>query len=351
MAVPDVLRDLLEAVGPSGHEEQAARVWREAAAGFAEVDSDTLGTSYARVRAGEGAPTLALVGHIDEIGIAITTIGDDGLLSFTTIGGFRPETLAGQRVRLLGPRGDVRGVVGGRGPAGSEPKGEPAPLEHSDLYVDIGARGREDAEGLVRIGDAGVWEGAPFELRNGRVVSRALDNRLGSYVALEAARRIAEAGDASADVVAVAAVSEEVGHFGAGPAAFALEPRVALAIDVTGATDQPGGNPRRFGKIELGGGPVITRGPMINAHVYRLLLDAAEREEIPHAIKVATTATRTDADELHVSRSGVPTGLVSIPIRYLHTPCELVSLDDLEGAIRLVVSFARSLTREQSFVR
>jgi putative aminopeptidase FrvX len=350
--IPDLLRELLEAAGPSGHEEPVARIWRAAAAGFSEVHGDTLGTSFARVRAGEGAPTLALVGHIDEIGIAVTNLGENGLLSFVPIGGFNAETLVGQRVRIAGRSGDVRGVVGRRRAGQDERRGDRPPrLEHNDLHVDIGARSREDAAELVRIGDAGVWEGAPFELPNGRFVSRALDNRLGTYVALEAARRVAEAGGAQVDVVAVAAVSEEFGYFGARAAAFALEPDVAIAIDVTWATDVPGGNPRLAGKVELGSGPAIARGPMINSHVFDLLVAAAEEDEIAYSVEVATRTTQTDADQIHFSRGGVPTGLVSIPIRYMHSPCELASLDDVEAAVRLVVAFARRLSREQSYLR
>ena len=352
MPLPDLLRELLTATGPSGHEEPVARVWRQAAEAFADVHSDTLGTSFARVRAGEGAPTLALVGHIDEIGLAVTSIGENGLLSFQTIGGINPEVLVGQRVRIVAQSGDVHGVVGRRrveerpGGSGDRPR-----LDHSDLHVDVGAKSREEVEELIRIGDAAVWEGEPIELRNDRVISRALDNRLGAYVALEAARRVAEAGDAQVDVVAVAAVSEEVGLFGARTAAFSLEPDVAIAIDVTHATDVPGGNARLSGKVELGSGATIERGPMINKHVFDLLVRAAEEEEIPHTFEISTRATRTDADQIHVSRGGVPTGLVSIPLRYMHSPCELVCLDDLEAAIRLVTAFARRLKRDQSYIR
>jgi endoglucanase len=353
MPIPDLLRALLAPAGPSGNEEPVARVWREAASAFAEVHGDTLGTSFARVRAsGEGAPTLALVGHIDEIGFAVTSIGENGLLSYVTVGGFSAETFTGQRVRIAGREGDVRGVVGRRRVTRDGRRGERASqLEHDDLHVDIGARSREEAEAAVRVGDMGVWEGEPFELPNGRIVSRALDNRLGAYVALESARRVAEAGDAEVDVVAVAAVSEEVGLFGARTAAFSLEPDVALAIDVTHATDVPGGNPKLAGKVDLGGGPTIERGPMINRHVYELLVRTAEEEQIPHSFEVSTRATQTDADQVHVSRGGVPTGLVSIPLRYMHSPSELGALEDLENAVRLVAGFARRIGRDQSFVR
>jgi endoglucanase len=352
--VPDLLRELLTASGPPGHEEPAARVWREAAASFAEVTSDTLGTSFARVRAREpGAPTLALAGHIDEIGVIVTNVGEDGFLSFTTLGGFSPEALFAQRLLLVGREEQIVPAVVGRrraAPEGPRPERERA-LEHRDLHLDIGARNREEAAALVRVGDVGVWEGEPLELPNARLVSRALDNRLGCYIALEAARRIGEAGDAQVDVVAVAAVSEEVGHFGSRAAAFSLEPEVAIAIDVTWATDVPGGNPRLAGKVDLGGGAVIERGPMIHRRVYELLLRTAEEDEIPHAFEISTRVTRTDADQFHTARGGIPTGLVSIPLRYMHTPSEVCSLDDLEACIRLIVGFGRRLTRDQSYLR
>jgi putative aminopeptidase FrvX len=351
MAIPNLLQELLSAAGPSGHEGPAAAVWRAAARDFAEVTSDTFGTSFARVRAGEGAPTLAIVGHIDEIGVAITYIGDEGLLSFSALGGYEPEQMAGQRVLIAGREGTVMGVVGRRRLSREERRGERPKLEHTDLHIDIGAKDREDAARLVRAGDAGVWEGEPLELPNNRLVSRALDNRLGAYAALEIARRVAEAGDAAVDVVAVAAVQEETGVFGARAAAFSLDPQVAIAIDVTWATDVPGGNPKTFGKVDLGGGAAITRGPVVNTIVSDLLADVAEKEGIDHCFEVYAARTQTDADAIFVARGGVPTGLVSVPLRYMHSPCELCSLDDLEAVIALTAAFARRLTRETSFAR
>ena len=299
------------------------------------MDGDTLGNSFARVAAG-GAATLAIFGHIDEIGVAVTHIDADGLLAFTQIGTYDKEILNGQRVVIAGRQGPVEGVVAG---------GE-------KLHIDIGARIAVVASRMllarVAIGDAGVWRGEPVELGNGRIASRALDNRLGAYVALEAARRIAEAGDVTVDVVAVASVQEEQQHDGAMAAVYALEPDVALAIDVTYASDVPGGDPASYGKIELGDGATITRGTIINRHVFELLLLAAEEEEIPHAVEVFTRRTGTDADDVHKSRGGVPTGIVSIPVRYMHSPGEIASLDDLEAVIALVVAFARRLTPQTS---
>jgi endoglucanase len=350
MSIPPLLRDLLTAVGPSGQEGPAAAVWRDAASGFAEVSSDTLGTSFARVAAGEQAPTLALVGHIDEIGVAVTHIGDDGLLAFGVLGGFDPEQMLGQRVLIAGREGAVTGVVGRRLLSREERSDRPA-LKHSDLHIDVGASSREDAEQLVRPGDVAVWEGEPIELANNRIASRALDNRLGAYAVLEAARRVAVEGDSQLDVVAVAAVQEELGYHGARTAAYALDPQVAIAVDVTWSTNAPGGNPKRVGKVELGGGAAVTVGPVVNPAVSDLLRETAGAQGIAHCVEVYSDRTLTDADAFHVSRAGVPTGVVSIPVRYMHSPVELCSLDDLEAVIALAAAFARRLTRETSFRR
>jgi endoglucanase len=350
VAVPPLLDALLAAAGPSGHEEEPARIWREAASAFAEVTSDTLGTSFARVRAGSGAPTLALVGHIDEIGVAITNVESDGLLSFVTIGGISPEALHGQRIELLTRGGRVTGAVGRRRLSQAQLRDRPK-LELSDLHIDIGASSREEAEQLVRVGDAGVWPGPAVPLPNGRLVSRALDNRLGAYIVLEAARRIAEGGDATVDVVAVAAVQEEIGLYGARAAAYGLDPQVAIAVDVTPATDYPGGDARTQGRIELGAGAMIARGPTLNKGVTDLLGDVAEAEGIAHAFEVYARTTSTDADEIHLSRAGIPTGLLSIPTRYLHSPNELCDLADVEAIVALIVALAGRLTPDTSFRR
>ncbi len=350
MAAPDLLTALLSASGPSGHEEEPARIWREAASQFAEVTSDTMGSSFARVRAKGNAPTLALVGHIDEIGIAITNIEENGLLSFTTIGGISPEMLMGQRFEFLTRNGRVPAAISRKRIHPEQVRDRPRP-ELSDLHVDIGAKDRAQAESLVRVGDPGVWVGPPVDLPNDRLMSKALDNRLGAYIALESARRIAESREAQVDVVAVAAVQEEIGLYGARAAAYGLDPQVAIAIDVTPATDYPGGDPRRAGKIELGMGAMIARGPTLNKHVTDLLGEAAEAEDIPHAWEIYSRTTSTDADEIHFARAGIPTGLLSIPTRYLHSPVEICALEDIESIILLIVAFAKRLSHDQSYIR
>ena len=350
MAAPELLTALLSASGPSGHEEDPARIWRDAASEFAEVTSDTMGSSFARVRAGDGAPTLALIGHIDEIGVAVTNIEESGLLSFTTIGGISPEVLMGQRLELLTRNGRIPAAIGRKRIQPEQVRDRPR-AELSDLHIDVGAKDRPEAESLVRVGDPGVWVGLPVELPNDRLLSKALDNRLGAYIALEAARRIAESREAQVDVVAVAAVQEEIGLYGARTAAYGLDPQVAIAIDVTPATDYPGGDARRAGPIELGMGAMIARGPTLNKRVTELLGEAAEAEGIPHAWEIYARTTSTDADEIHFTRAGIPTGLLSIPTRYLHSPNEICALEDVESNIRLIVAFAKRLSRDQSFIR
>jgi endoglucanase len=350
MALPELLYSLLTAPGPSGHEDEPARIWRESAAGFAEVTSDTLGTSFARVPAGQAAPTIALVGHIDEIGVTITNVEDNGLLAFTTLGGILPETLAGQRVEVLTRHGVIPGAIA-RKRLRPEQLSERGRLELNDLHIDIGATSREDAEGLVRLGDAAVWAGRPVELPNRRFMSRSIDNRIGSYMVLEAARRIAAEGPAAVDVVAVAAVQEEIGSYGARPAGFSLEPLLAVAVDVTSATDYPGGDARSSGRVEIGMGAMIGRGPTLNRGLVDLLAACAEDEGIPFAFEIYTRRTMTDADEMHLTRAGIPTALVSIPTRYIHSPNELCSLDDVDAIVQLLVRFALRLPRDASFLR
>jgi endoglucanase len=351
VAVPPTLERLLTAPGPSGQEELATRVWRDAAREFGDVSTDVLGSSWVRVAGTDDGPLLAIVGHIDEIAIVVTHVGDDGLLAVRQLGGFDPRTVVAQRVELLTRDGRVSGVVGAR--RAKMRRGEdPKPYEFGDLFIDIGAKDGEEARGVVRPGDAAIIAGAPLELRNGRVASRSLDNRLGSYVALEVARRVAEAGGTPGDVAGVAVVQEEVGDFaGARTAAFELEPAVAIAVDVTHATDVPGADAGDEGDHRLGGGPAIMRGPSMHPAIFELLYETAQAEGIAVSVEVSRGHTNTDADAMYLSRVGVATGLVSIPLRYMHTPVEVVHLDDVENVVRLLVAFARRLEPGSSFAR
>jgi putative aminopeptidase FrvX len=349
MPLPELLERLLTTPGPSGQERAAAAVWREAAEPVGEVSSDVLGNSWVRVPGTGGGPSLALVGHIDEIAVVVTNLGDDGLAAVRPTSGWDPATMAGQRVDVLTRGGAVPGVVAAR--RQKRKRGEDRkPIEADDLFLDVGAKDGDELRSLIRPGDNVIWHGAPLALHGNRVASRAFDNRMGCYVALESARRIAEAGGAPGDVIAVAAVQEEVGDFaGSRTAAFGLEPDLAVAIDVTHTSDMPGADPNDEGKIVMGGGPSITRGPSIHEDVFELLHDTAEAEEIPFCVEVSRGSTSTDADAVFISRAGVATGLVSVPLRYMHSPIETLDIEDLENAVRLVVAFAQRLEPGMSF--
>lgn len=353
MSTPALLRDLLTTAGPSGYERPAAEVWREAAREFtADVRGDVVGSSVAVVSGTGPAPLVAIVGHIDEIGLVVTHVDDEGMLWFTNVGGWDPVILVGQRVEVHTRDGAIPGVVGKKPIHLLKPDDRKKVPELTDLHIDVGAKDGDEARALVRVGDVAVIAGEPVDLPNGRVASRALDNRLGCYVALETARRVAAADGAEADVAAVAVAQEETTFGGSTTTAYSLEPQVAIAVDVTHATDAPGIAVRELGKHPLGSGAVISRGPIVHPRVFELLHETAVNEGIPFTIESHYgRGTHTDADAIHVSRGGVATGLVSIPLRYMHSPVEMCQLDDVEAAIALLAAFAQRLTAETDFRR
>jgi putative aminopeptidase FrvX len=351
MPIPAVLRSLLTTTGPSGYEAAPASVWREAAGSFAEVSTDVMGSSWARVKGTRDGPTMAIVGHIDEIGLIVTHIDDDGYLRFVGVGGWDTQILVGQRVDLATRGGVVPGVIGKKPIHLLKEDERKKVADIKDLHIDVGAKDGDDARGLVRIGDVAVIAGDPLELPNGRAVSRSMDNRLGCYVAYEAARLVAEAGGAPGDVVAVAAVQEETTFGGASTTAYALRPDLAVVVDVTHATDAPGIEVNELGRHTFGSGPVIERGSNINPSVFELLHEAGEAEEIPFTVAASARHTGTDVDAMHLSRGGVPCGLIGLPLRYMHSPVEMVDLADVDAAARLVAAAAQRLAPDATFLR
>jgi putative aminopeptidase FrvX len=343
MQIPELLEQLITTPGPSGQERTVAAIWRKAAEAVGEVSSDVLGSSWVRVPGTAGAPSVAIVGHIDEIGLVITYLGDDGFAAVRPIGGFDPHVFLGQRVTVLTRDGEIPGVVHSRQ---GRPKrlADRKTLDYEDLVLDIGAKDGQEARKLVCPGDTAVWHGAPLPLQGNRLVSRSMDNRIGCYVALETARRVAEQGGAPGDVIAVAAVQEEVGDFaGSRTSAFAMEPDIAVAVDVTHATDVRGGDHENEGKVVLGGGPTIQRGTLLHPVLFELMHDAAEKAGIPVQVEVSRGHTNTDADAVYVSRRGIATTLVSVPLRYMHSPIETVDLEDIERSVQLLAAFVSAL--------
>ncbi|HEX2102534.1 MAG TPA: M20/M25/M40 family metallo-hydrolase [Solirubrobacteraceae bacterium] len=351
MAIPPVLRALLTATGPSGYETAPAKVFREAAGAFAEVSGDVMGSSWARVKGTADGPTLAIVGHIDEIGLIVTHIDDDGFLRFTGVGGWDTQILVGQRVDLATRDGVVPGVLGKKPIHLLKDDERKKVAEIKELHIDIGAKDGDEARDMVRIGDVAVISGEPIEMPNGRAVSRSMDNRLGCYVAYEAARLVAEAGGAAGDVVAVAAVQEETTFGGSQTTAYALRPDLAIVVDVTHATDAPGIDVNELGSHAFGSGPVIERGSNLHPGVFELVHEAGEAEGIPFTVAASARHTGTDVDAMHLSRGGVPCGLIGLPLRYMHSPVEMVDLADVDAAARLVAAAARRLAADATFGR
>ena len=353
---PDLsfLERLLDAPGPSGFESRAAGEWRREASDFAAARADVVGNSYAAWQE-DKRPLALLAGHIDEIGLQVTHATEEGLLHFGAIGGWDPQVLVGQRVRILAKDGDVPGVVGRKAIHLMEPEERKKAAKVPKLWIDVGASSREElAEMGVRVGDPAVLDASMVRLAGDRIASRAIDNRVGAFVVLEALRLLArDAAGCASGAVAVATAQEEIGYSGGGAraSAFGLAPDVALVVDVTHATDVPGVEKAEVGEHALGGGPVLTRGSATHPQVFEMLAEAAEAEKIPYTIQAAPLRTSTDADAIHLARGGVPTGLVSVPNRYMHSPSEMVAVADLFHAARLLAAFVRRLDADARFAR
>ena len=352
--IDDVLRSLLTTPGPSGHEAAAAAVFRDACAAVGdevEATTDHVGSTVGRLPGTGGGLSTAVIGHIDEIGLTVSHIDDQGFLWFLGVGGWDPMILVGQRVTVVTKDGLIPGVIGKKPIhllVEEDRKRVPKLL---DLHIDVGARDGDEARSMVRIGDVAVIAAEPVELPNDRVASRSMDNRLGCWVAYEALRLVHEAGGAAGDTLACAVTQEEITFQGAITTMYGLQPDVALVIDVTHATDAPGIDEKDNGRHHFGSGPAIVRGASLSPVVFELLVEAAEAEGIPYTIEATARSTGTDADAVVNTRAGIPTGSIGVPLRYMHSPVELVQLDDLHNTARLCAAFIRRLGAEQSFLR
>lgn len=343
------LKKLLDTPGPSGFESAPAKVWREEAGKFAKVRADVAGNSIAEVNP-EGSPTIMLAGHIDEIGVIVTYIDDEGYVYITSIGGWDPQVLVAQRIRFLAKDGDVFGVVGKKPIHLIKTEDREKASKVKDLWVDIGARSKKEAEERLSIGDPGVIDSRTMEFPNGLIVSRSIDDRIGAFIVLEALKRYA-ANPGTAHVVAVATTQEEIAYRGGGAliCASCVNPQMALVVDVTFATDHPDMEKKELGEAKIGGGPVLTRGSIISPVVFNLLKATAEKNDISFVVQAAGRDTSTDADAIHIAREGIATGLVSVPNRYMHSPNELVSLEDLDRTAELLAETCRAVTADTDF--
>ena len=342
------LRRLVETGGPSGYEQSVQRCYREYVASFADsVTIDCTGNANAVANSG-GSPRLMLAGHADEIGLQVRYISDEGFIYFAPIGGWDAEIAVGQRVNIHTGAGDLNGVIGKRAIHLMDAADRKKKSELDKLWIDIGVSSREDAEKLVAIADPITIQVPMIHLQGSRVAAKSFDNRMAVWMCAEVLRLLH--GEAyAAEVHSVSTTMEEIGLRGAHTSAYGVDAPVGVAFDVTHSTDYPDVDKRKIGDIRLGRGPVLSRGPNINPRVLDLLIAAAEDEGLPYQLEAANRGTGTDANAMQLSRAGMATGLVSVPLRYMHTPTETLDLDDLENAARLVAGFIRKVTPETSF--
>lgn len=348
---PEFLLELLKAKSPSGAEAQAQAVFDRFVKPSADTyASDALGCRLATLNA-KGGPTVMFSGHMDELGLIITYINKDGFVYFDTIGGHDRIMIPGRRVIIQTASGPVKGVTGKRAIHLMDDADRKKVPEIHEIWIDIGAKSKAEAQQRVSIGDVATYD-HEFELINGSIgTARAFDNKVGAYIVGEAIVRLKkERSKLHARIVSVATTQEEIGVRGATTSSFAVDPQIALAVDVGHATDHPDCDNRKFGETRLGGGPIICRGPNINPKVYDRLLACAKKAKIKIQLDADPRPTGTDARAIQMARGGVACGLVSIPLRYMHTPSEVVDLQDVEDCVRLFVEFAKSIEKGESFV-
>ncbi len=343
---PAFLTDLLSARSPTGFEHEAQKVvdrYMESVADHYQRDS--MGNRLATLNP-DGDPVLMLAGHMDELGLIIRYVDDKGFLYFDTLGGHDRVMISGRRVTILHAKGEVKGVTGKRAVHLMDPDDRKKAPEIHQMWIDIGASSREEALERVSIGDPVVYD-TGFELIHGTVgAARAFDDKAGCYVVCETLRRLADKRNVlQAKVVSVATTQEEIGTRGAITSSFAVNPHIGIAVDVGHATDHPDCDPKKYGLQKLGAGPILGRGPNINPFVFDRLVECAKKEGIPYQVEAEPRPTGTDARAIQMAQRGVAAAVISIPLRYMHTPSEMVDLQDVERSIQLLVAFASSLKR------
>jgi endoglucanase len=345
------LRALVGAPSPSGYEQPVAQLYRDYVGRFAErVTTDQHGNVTAVIN--PAAPMkIMLAAHMDEIGFVVHHIGDDGLLFFSTIGGHDSVIPVGQMVWVHGTK-RVAGVIGRKAIhllSDEERKKKP---DIRDLWIDIGATSRAEAGAVVEVGDVATYQYEFQTLLGARAAARGFDNKAGLFIIAETLRLLSQEGGLSSDVgvYAVGTVQEEIGSRGARTSASGIGAQTGLAVDMDHAIDYPGLSRAQHGQLDLGKGPSISRGANTNPRVFDLLRKAAAEENIPCQVQVAPAATPTDANAMQVNGPGMATGLLGVPLRYMHTPCEVVSLDDVENCTRLMAAYCRRITPETNFI-
>lgn len=348
----DFLVELLKTPSPTGFEMPGQRVWASFLKPIADqVTCDSYGSTWA-VLQGKSERTIMLEAHADEIGYMIKHIDDHGFIRLDRVGGSDAATARGRRLRILGDKGEVTGIIGNtaihlrRDEAGAEK----APAVH-DLWVDVGCANAKQVAALgLRVGHAAVYFDEPFELAHGRIVGRALDNRIGSYIIAQVMKKLAaDKKRPDFTLICLNAVQEEIGGNGAMMATHRLMPEACLCLDVTHATDTPGIDANKFGKVTLGGGPTISHGTANHPQLVQRVIEVADGEKIPLQHEASSRFTGTDTDKIFHTRDGVPSALVSLPLRSMHSVVETADCSDIHATIQLLTAFVSKLKVKDRF--
>lgn len=345
----DFLKTLVNTPSPSGYEERNAQVYRDYTSQFAhQVTTDAHG-SVTAVLNPEAEQKIMLAGHMDEIGFQVFYVDENGFLYFRAIGGHDTTVPIGQRVFVHGTE-KVPGVIARKPIHLLEDSERSKKPELHEMWIDIGAKTKEEALEVVNIGDCVTYQYEFEMLRNNRAVARAFDNRVGSFAVAEALRMLSEGGlDPNVGVYAVATVQEEIGLRGARTSAFAIGSQSGLAVDVDFAIDHPGVSKTRYGEADLGKGPTVTRGANINPIVFKMIVDAAKAEDIPYQVSAEPGGTGTDANAMQIASRAMATGLIGIPLRYMHSPCELLDLTDVENTAKIMAGYCKQVKPNTDF--
>jgi putative aminopeptidase FrvX len=344
------LQTLVNTPAPSGHEVRGQRVWLNYASNYAEETfTDSYGNAVAILNKG-GSPRIMLAGHADEIAMTVNYINDKGYIYVRKLGGVDPAIVRAQRVSIHNKKGPVRGVVGNVAPHLSKQEGERKVPKIEDLFIDIGATSRKDAERWIQIGDP-ITLVDEFELLRGDLaIGRAFDNKIGTFAVAETLRLLSgKKAELKAEISAVSNIMEEVGLLGARQIAYTLKPDCALVVDVTHATDYPTVSQAAHGDIKMGKGPTLTRGGCNHPEVVARIEKVAKDQRIKLQYEAMSATSGTDTDVIFWTRGGIPSALISLPNRYMHSPVEMINLKDLEKIPQLISAFCLSLKRDEQF--
>jgi len=348
---PQLLFDLLSTPSVTGFEAPGQRVWSSYVANHADrVESDAYGTAWATLDGQAERPRLMLEAHVDEIGFMVQHITDEGFLHIVAVGGSDKAIARARRVHVFGDEGRVTGVIGHTAIHLRNRRNDKVP-KWEDLYIDVGASSADEVrEQGIRVGHHAVYAEEPEELRDGHIVGRAIDNRLGGYIIAQVLKKLAHAGDRpAATVFAVNSVQEEIGGHGAKMITHRLQPDVALCFDVTHATDTPGVSKAKHGNVKIDGGPTLNHGSANHPVVVQRLIAVAEQHDLPVQHEANSRYTGTDTDKIFNSRSGVPSALISVPLRYMHSPNERISMQDVAHCVDLLTAFVQDVQADEDF--